>query len=833
MPATPVRSLLCAAVQFALLGLAMPATGSAATLDASTVHSVQLPAGPLGRNLSALAVEAGIALSFDPALTAGLSSPAVSGQLTAREALARLLAGSGLEIVGRSDGSYTLQKAAPSVAGAGTAAAAGAEVQSLAEIRVRARRAADGSTEGTGSYTSRVTSIASKTDQSFREIPQSVSVATRQLLDDQDVTDISEAMALIPGVVVANNAGDYYSRGFQIISMQIDGGAPLALGAYTYSPQQDMAFYDRVELMRGASGLLGGMGDPGGIVNIVRKKPLAQRQINGLLSLGSWNARRAELDASSPLSADGRIRGRAVLSYQKADSFLDQFSIEKPAIYGVLEADLTPATLLTLGASYGKQHKNGDVTGVQRYADGRSLGLPRSANFTPSWAYTDDENKEVFAQFEHQFGNRWKLKANLSHLENALARNWAFLGGAVDAQTGAYPSWRGGHIDSGNKQDLADLNLSGPFRLLGRTHELLLGADWQRVRSHWQSGAFAGNGTLSTSPFAPQPWNPLLDANPDTLYAPWGQTQKGAYAVLRLHPTDRLHVIAGARASRYDFDQTVWDIDAAGRRSVYSRTAFGEPTKVTPYGGVIYDLDARWSAYFSYSAIYKPQALSMMGPAPGTSLAPVKGASYEGGVKGELLDGRLNATVSVFNVERTGTAVLDPRYPESTSLWNTNCCYLPQGKVTSRGIDMEVGGEVLPDWQLSAGYTYNHTRDESTRETYSSITPKHLLKLASSYGLPGALSQWKVGGAATVQSRQYVSGSVLDAQGQLQSFDFTQGGYLLLNAMAEYRIDPRWTLSLNINNLLDKSYYKTLGSTYSGNYYGTPRNATVTLRGKF
>ena len=829
MPATPRYSLVCLAVHLALLNLAPSA--SAASLDTPIARSVQLPAGPLGRTLSALAVEAGIALSFDPALTAGLSSPALNGSYTARAALTLLLAGSGLEIVGRSDGSYTLQKAAPTAAA--TTAAAASEEQMLAVIRVRARRAVDGSTEGTGSYTSRVTSIASKTDQSFREIPQSVSVVTRQLLDDQDVSDIREAMALMPGVVVANNAGDFYSRGFLITSMQVDGGAPLALGAYTYSPQQDMAFYDRVEMMRGASGLLGGMGDPGGIINIVRKKPLAQRQVAALLSAGSWNNLRTELDASAPLTDDGRIRGRAVLSYQKGDSFLDRYSIEKPAVYGVLEADLDKDTLLTVGAIYGKSHQNGDVAGIQRYADGRSLGLPRGTNNTPDWAYTDDENKEVFAQLEHQFANRWKAKLNVTHVENALARNWAFLGGAVDPQTNTNPFWRGGHIDAGNKQDLVDLNLSGPFKLLGRTHELLLGVDWQRVRSHWQSGAFAGNGSVSTSVFDPQPWNPALNANPDTLYEPWGQVQKGAYGVLRLHPTDRLHVIAGARASRYDFDQTVWDIDPAGQRSVYSRTAFGEPTKVTPYGGVIYDIDARWSAYASYSAIYKPQALSMMGPPPGTSLAPVKGASYEGGVKGELLDGRLNATLSVFNVERTGTAVVDTRYPESTSLWNTNCCYLPQGKVTSRGVDLEVGGEVLPGWQLSTGYTYNHTRDDSTRDTYSSITPKHLLKLATSYVLPGALSQWKVGGVASVQSRQYVSGSVLDAAGDYQSFDFTQGGYVLLNAMAEYRIDPRWTLTLNVNNVFDKTYYKTLGSTFLGNYYGTPRNASLALRTKF
>ncbi|MEG0885721.1 MAG: TonB-dependent receptor plug domain-containing protein, partial [Janthinobacterium sp.] len=287
MPAAPLRSIVFLAVHLAVLAMAAPA--HAAASDAPAARSIALPAGPLGRNLSTLAVEAGIALSFDPALTAGLSSPALSGSYTPREALTRLLAGSGLELVGRSDGSHTLQKVTPATAAAAATAASAVDEKTLAVIRVRARRAADGSTEGTGSYTSRVTSIASKTDQSFREIPQSVSVITRQQLDDQDVKDIGGAMALTPGITskrVNGHAYNFYSRGFQIDSMQIDGGAPFNIGSYTATAIQDMAMYDRVEVMRGASGLLSGAGDPGGIINLARKKPLEHRQLTAGLSAG-------------------------------------------------------------------------------------------------------------------------------------------------------------------------------------------------------------------------------------------------------------------------------------------------------------------------------------------------------------------------------------------------------------------------------------------------------------------------------------------------------------------------------------------------------------------
>lgn len=801
---------------------------AAVLLPAGVLHAQQddtrnytIAAGRLAEVLNRFGVESGLMLSFSTELTAGRQSAGLQGRYTTTGALHELLRDTGLEAVPQQGGGYLLRPA--------PASGSFDSPTRLAAVRVLARRAGDGTTEGTDSYTSRVTSIASKTDQAFREIPQSVSVLTRAQIEDQRVTDVTEALRLMPGVVVANTVGDFYSRGFQITSMQIDGGAPLALGAYTYTPQQNMAFYDRVEIMRGASGLLGGVGDPGGIVNLARKKPLPERQLKALLSAGSWDRLNAEFDLTGPLTQDGRIRGRTVLSYQKGDTYLDMRSTEKPALYGVLEADLTPDTLLTVGGSYGKMHENGDYAGLPRFSDGRSLGLSRRVNFTQPWAYYDYENTEIFAQLEHRFANHWKARLNVSRVETELDRYWVYMGGAIDPQTLAGAVWRGGHIQSGNTQKVVDLNLSGTFDLLGRTHEMLVGADWQRVESHWRTANFDGSGTVASNPFAPSVWTPSTNTYFNTLYGPWGQKQVGGYAVLRLHPTDSLHVILGARASRYDFEQAIWTLDAGGERTPWSNTPFKEPTKTTPYGGVIYDLNNRWSAYASYSSIFKPQALNMSGPPPGDPLPPVKGASYEAGLKGELMDGRLNATLSVFNVERTGSAALDPRYESTNNRWSGNCCYLARGKVTSRGFDVEVGGEVRPGWQLAAGYTFNNTKDRSTDQTYSSITPRHLFKLSTAYTLPGTLSQWRVGGSVHIQSAHYVSGTALSADGASVPFDFTQSGHALWNAMVQYRIDPRWALTLNVNNVFDKTYYQTLGSTFSNNLYGAPRNAMLTL----
>ncbi|UXC18857.1 TonB-dependent siderophore receptor [Comamonas squillarum] len=531
--------------------------------------------------MTRFAKESGVLLSFTPDTTEGLRSPGLQGRHTVPEGLAALVAGTGLQAVQQASGSYLVVKKpasnAPAPAAPVVAAAALAPERSLAEIRVTARRSANGTTEGTGSYTNQVTSIASKTDQSFREIPQSVSVVTRQLMDDKRVVDVEQALTLTPGVIVADNSGRYFSRGFQITSMQIDGGAPMALGAYTYQPQQDMGSYDRVEVMRGASGLLGGVGDPGAIINLVRKKPLAQRQVEVSQSLGSWGNQRTEIDATGPLTQDGRIRGRTVLSYQKGYSYFDYISQEKPSLYGVLEADLTADTLLTVGRSYGKVRQKGDYAGLPRFADGRSLGLPRSTAFSNPWAYFHYENDEMFAQLEHRFDNHWKLKLNATHARTEQQRRWSTLSGAVDPQTLAGPVWRGGVLDSSNTQDMVDLNLSGPFSLLGRSHELLIGADWQRVRSRWQNMSYTDSGTVGGIVFDIQPWNPAFDQfnlNLSERYGPWGQEQLGAYGVVRLHPSNKLHVIAGARMALYEFTQTMSDIiDTAGN------TAPGPPNR--------------------------------------------------------------------------------------------------------------------------------------------------------------------------------------------------------------------------------------------------------------
>ncbi len=804
------------------LGLGLALTAHAAFAQPT---AFDIPAQPLAAALDAFARQSGLQLVFTPSKATERQAPAVQGTRDLNQALAELLRGSGLE--GRvQDGTLTVT---PRTA-----------ERSLAEVQVTARRAGDGTTEGTGAYTSRVTSIASKTDQSFREIPQSVSVITREQLDDRRMVDIRDALAATPGITSSKlnfESSYFYSRGFKVDSMQVDGGAPLNIDSYTYSVNQNLDFYDRVEVMRGASGLLGGVGDPGGIINLARKKPLASPRFVFEQSIGSWDHYRTMIDVTGPLAAEGRVRGRAVLSYLNTDFFVDGQHSRSPGLYGVIEADLTPATLLTAGASH-VILKNGGMGGgdVPRYSDGSDIGLPRHTSFSQPWARGKRKTQEIFAALEHRFANQWKLKLNATRATSDFDGSTSFGWGALDRATGTGVAWYGGgHYLYENTQTVLDASLAGTFTLAGRTHEFLVGLDQQKVESFWNVGySPTPTGVDMIDVYRPGAWNPEPAGPVSRRYNPWGQQQRGGYGVLRLHPGERLHVILGARYAKYEFDQIYESLDAAGNWALASGSRFNESARTTPYGGIIYDLSDRWSAYLSHASILKPQALSKAGPPPGNSLSPIKGRSYEAGLKGELADGRLNATFSVFNVERTGTAVRDSRYPGSSDLWAGSCCYLPQGKVTSRGFDVEVGGELRPGWQVAAGYTFSQTRDKQIDAPFSSITPRHLFKLSTAYTLPYDQARWKVGGSAHLQSRHYVKDTLYDADGNdLGSYDFTQAGYAVWNAMVQYRITANWSVALNLNNVFDKVYYQTVGYATGGNYYGTPRQAVLTLRGTF
>ncbi len=836
--------LLAGAAGVAPLGaIAQPV--SAAPAGAGALLARDIPAGDLGDTLARIASQGQRSVAADAGLLQGKRAPEIRGNFSVEKAAQRALAGSGL-VLARTAGN-TLRSGAGGATRAAPALPAAGDY-TLRAVRVAGRRL--GETEGTGSYTSDAITVG-KTAQAMREMPQSVSVVTRQRLEDQNLTDLGAAADQTVGITVQDQntrLPNIYSRGFLIDSIQLDGGAPMFTGHYA-NVAYDMAEYDRVELLRGAAGLLNGTGNPGGAINLVRKMPTATPQFGFTASAGRWNNYRTEFDASGPLAFDGKLRGRAVLAYENRDYFVDRRSVEKPLFYGVLEADLGPAATLALGAREQRIHENGTTSWLPRYSNGADLHLPRNTGLTTDWSFLDGSSKELFAKLTWRLADRWTLRVNATQARQTGLAFGAFGFGAVDPLTGSGHTWGGTPQWYQNKQNMLDVNISGAFDLLGRTHEVLAGIDAQDITSRWKGSTFAEGVGLPIDLFNLDPglWVQPTPNGWTRDYNPNKQRQVGAYGTLRLEVADRTKLIVGARVNRFKYDQQYWNrvnaggaLDPAAPWTLAAATRYSEPTKVTPFAGLVYDIDAQWSAYGSYAEIFKPQANLKAGPAPGTGLEPVRGSNTEIGIKGELLDGKLNTAFALYRIAQEGNGIADPRYPGETILYAGSCCYLASGKVISQGFDAEVNGEIARGVNIYAGYTYNNNRNKTTNAVLSSITPKHSVKLWGTWQLPGDASAWKLGAGATVQSTQYVSGAASSLNpatglytGPAVPFRYMQGGYTVWNMSVQYRIDPQWTLALNVNNVFDKWYYRTVSSAASGNYYGEPRNAMLTLRGKF
>ncbi|PZQ62649.1 MAG: TonB-dependent siderophore receptor, partial [Variovorax paradoxus] len=347
-------SAIAIALQFAGAGLVPahaqqpPPGGSAVALSQS--------AQPLGAALNALAARTGLLVGVDAELVRGRQAPALEGSFTPVEALRRLLAGSGLEAVPGAAGSYTLR---PLSAAAPAPQADAATLGTLGVVQVTGRR--DTVTEGSGSYTTNgMVSSATRLDLTLRETPQSISIITRDRMDDQGLAQVSDVLRQAPGLnfIQSGDAGTdsnaVYARGFAVENYQIDG---IAQTDSWLTQTGDLAPYDRVEIVRGATGLLNGVGTPAATINLVRKRPTAQFQGMASLSAGSWNQVRGEVDIGGPLNDAGSVRGRIVAAAQKGNSWIDRYEGKKQIFYGIVEADLSRDTRLTAGVEL-QQHDN-------------------------------------------------------------------------------------------------------------------------------------------------------------------------------------------------------------------------------------------------------------------------------------------------------------------------------------------------------------------------------------------------------------------------------------------------------------------------------------------
>lgn len=708
---------------------------------------------------------------------------------------------------------FSITSIALAVCVLGQCALARAAEDKLPEVQVTGQAVKDRPTELTGGYAAPGVSVGTRLPATLRETPHSVSVITRQQIEDQNLHTLDEIMAQTPGVTVDLSGTGvipaFYARGYPIEYFQYDG-LPVQTGGASWS-QPDMVMFDHVETLRGAAGLFNGAGQPGGVINLVRKRPTGDRRFTGSLGLGSWNAARAEIDYSTPLNADGSVRARLAAAHDQRDSHVRYASSRRDSLYGIVEADLGSATTVSLGAGHQRRDWVPPMMGVPRYADGGDLGLARSTFLSTPWTHWDFETTQVFADLSHSINADWQLKLAAVSDRESSALKYAYVSGAVDRATGLGPRLMGGANDYDNEQLSLDAMLSGAWQAWGRRHEVVLGANWYDRDARSQGGSLPGFGGIPVNVFD---FDPAAYADPGAVQ--WTSDsrsrtrQYGIYGAARLKLADPLTLLLGGRWSW-------WRTDSVNQRTGAQTADYRQDGRFTPYAGLVYDIDPLWSVYASYTSTFQPQ--SQYATVQGNRLKPAVGANYEAGIKGELFERKLNVAFSVFNIKKRDVAVFDTGNEGLCPGVTTNDCYRNSSVLRSKGFDAEIGGELARGWQVSGGYTWLNTRDDEG-SSLSTDTPRSLLRVSTSYALPGEWSAWKVGANLSAQSHARV--------------DTVQNpGHAVLDLRASYRINRQWTAALNIGNVTDKVYWAAVGGTRNGTYYGMPRNATLTLRGTF
>ena len=806
-----------------LLLLSVEAFGEDALLS-KTVR-VDIKAQALSSALVDFSRASGVQIVAQTSVVKNLSTHGVKGAKTIGDALTELLDGTGLQF--HQTGNRTI-------------AVDAASSPQTSESSASPKTADDKkSVLDTVYVTAQAEALSATRSQTpLREIPQSVSLISQETINQQNATDIASALQQATGITLIQNQSNqtfFYSRGYQIDSIHIDGGAPLSIsfGGMDVT-SRDLAEFENVEVLRGSDSLFGGNGQPGGTISLMRKQPTAVAQTEFQASVGSWDQYRLMADVSAPLNDSKSLGGRLVVTGTSQDFFYDIANSRKWSIYGILKYDFSPSTSIQFGGDYEKSRGVQDSTGLPRYDDGSNPHLRRSLALTAPWARFNDSFTEGFFKFDHHFNDNWRFRINGTYIKQENSGDViASVAGPISTQTGLLASPLSASESSGHTtQELFDAALNGAFQWFGQKQEIMLGADYQHVSA--PSYGLTPNPSSSdlVNPFA---FDPSSNSSPDfspsnilyTVTTRISDIQTGIYGAFKLRPFENFAVTVGGRLSNFRSTE-LFDFNILGTPLPTQSQSFNDKNKFTPYAGITYDLSPNYTVYASYANIFHTNGGEV--DKNYRALKPANGVNMEAGIKGSWYANTLNASLALFKVNQTGIGTLDNSVPPQIP-----CCFVTMD-TRSKGFEAEVTGTLAPNWTATVGYTYDiHV---NTSAGLVQELPRNLFKLWTNYKLPMDEGRWQVGGGLRAQTKNRISecGGVqdYDANGNCILFvPFHQGFYAVADVRAAYLINDHLTLSLNLNNIFDRVYYQTLGELEFGNWYGQPRNFMLKLDGKF
>lgn len=657
---------------------------------------------------------------------------------------------------------------------------------------------ADGPVQG---YRATRSASATRTDTSIHETPQSISVVAKDAVEDLGATRLQDALDYAGGVGRANNFGGqglttFTVRGFTTGEFYRNG-FPINRG---YPNMPDANTIERLEVLRGPATMLYGRGDPGGTFNVVSKQPLPERTVTLGSQLNDQGMKRGTLDASGPLDEDGRLAYRLNVVGEGGDTFRDHVDTERYGVTPVLSWQVSDATRLIFEGDFMRNNAPLD-RGVTRYA--KQIGSASRDSFfgEKDVGKLHNDNNMAQLRFEHLLNDDWTLGGGVQWLDGSLKGN------AVEANGIAADGRTLGRNFNYRKLEWTDrdvqLNLTGHFDTAGLQHTLLTGIEYEDY--DYQSIIQRSSGAVGAYPidlFDPvygQP-RPALTRTPThdkenlKTYAAFVQDQVAL--------TDKLKVLAGARFERFEHDYETY---VPGGKSWQA-----SDNAVTPRIGVSYDLTETLALYADTARSFKPNTGASR---LGGGFAPEKGKSYEMGIKWEALDQQLSVDAAIYQIEKRNVLTADP--VDSTFS-------VAAGEVRSRGLDVNVAGNLTPEWRVIGGYAYvdaEVTKDNVLRSGTRLLNiPKNSFSLLNMYEFQdGMLKGLGLGGGL-----KYVD----ERAGQTANTGFSMGSYTVVDLLGFYKVNDKVRLNLDLKNLFDRDYEEgAFGNVYA--YPGAPRTLQV------
>lgn len=804
-----LRNAVRAAVLGTALGLNTIPLAAMAAETAQVSQHYSIPAGQLDDVLSQFARQAGITLSSTPQLTNGLQSSGLNGQYATEQALRQLLNGSGLRAVSQGGHSYVLQAQPLDAA------------LSLPDTDVRGFSLGNalGSTEG---YNATHSQVATKTSMPLVETSQSVSVVTRQQIDDQGSQTVAQAMRYTPGVLTnpygATHRYDYVAmRGFNdgsVDNIYVDGLKSMGDNG-TYSTMQvDPYFLERIDILKGPSSVLYGRSSPGGLVALTTKKPLFSAYHQVQATVGTQGQRGMGFDFSGPVDEDQRIAYRLTGLADASDTQFDHNKEERYAIAPAISVDFSEDTSLTLQA-YLQHDPNGGYYGGNP-ADGMlhpRNGLRLSDHFFEGETGIDsyERTQQSFSyQFEHRFNDIFTARQNFRYQDSDVSMDQVYSAGWADAESNILNrAYTGG--DERLHSYIIDNMLQAEFFTGAAKHTLLMGTDYQRRKAdvEWRYGTVnpldAGN---------PQYGNGNLQLLGENRYQRRLQ-QTGVY-LQDLVELDQWRFSLGLRQDWVKVSEQNRDSDTKVN---------DQRSKFTTRAGVLYLFENGIAPYVSYSESFNPNTVSDQ---DGRPLAPTEGTQWEAGIKYQPGGSDNLFTASVFRIEQENLASKQPNED----------FYRAVGQVRSQGLELEAHVQLSDSLKLLGGYTF--TDIEYSKSMPSLVSgnldnkgnsptqaPKQMLSLWADYNFhQGALDGLRLGGGV-----RYVGYSWVDAENSMKVPSYT-----LFDASVGYDLGKvgltGLDVRLNANNLTNESYITSCASlNYC--YMGEERNVSATVSYQF